>query len=734
MPLMGATILLLDSDPLLGTTADSNGRFRLEGVPVGRRSLQITFLGYEPYIMRDVLVQSGKETVVQIALVESIMELGEVDVTPRTNKAEALHPMAILSARQLSVEEASRYAGGFDDPARLASSFAGVASELTSNGIAIRGNAPTGLLWRFEGVEIASPSHFTDLQTLGGGGISALSSHMLADSDFFTGAFPAEYGNALSGVFDVKLRTGNPDQREYTLQAGAIGLDAAAEGPIGLTNGDAYLFNYRYATLNLIAHLLPEDAAGTRYQDLSFKTSFPTQKAGTFSLWGLGSTDTSGQQEETDAAQRVYDQDRESAESKTRMGAVGLRHQMVLGAKTFWTSMVAASGNGVTWAVDRLNDDEVLRPQSFIRHNNWTYTISTHLDHKFNARYSHTAGITLNRRVYDLDLQEAQGGMPIAPVAVAKGSSMHLQVYTQTQFRLSPTWTMNGGVHGQCFALSGETVIEPRIGVQWTVRPNQTLGVAYGKHSQLARLAVYFAEGGVNKDLRFTKAHHLVFSYDRQLGPQARLKIEPFYQRLYDVPVAAGSSFSLLNLSDDWFIDETLNNEGTGSNLGVDLTLERFLDRGYYAMLTASLFNAKYTGGDGVERDSRYNKRFVVNLLGGKEWALGNRNLFSINGRVHVQGGDRISPVDHAASLQARDVVFDETQAFTMQKPGTVYAHLTLNYRRNRDRHTSTWSLQVLNLLATKTVYGYGYNYLDGTIDRIEEILVIPNLSYKIEW
>ena len=216
VPISFASVFVIGISPTLGTTTDIDGKFRIENVPVGRYDLQVSFLGYEPTIVKELTVSSAKETFINVSLKESAFTLDEIVIKPKTNKERALNSMAIVSARMLSVEEAKRYAGGFDDPARLASSFAGVASGVNSNAIVVRGNAPKSLQWKLEGIEIPNPNHFANLQGLGGGGLTALSSQLLANSDFFTGAFPAEYNNALSGVFDIFMRTGNNDDYEYT--------------------------------------------------------------------------------------------------------------------------------------------------------------------------------------------------------------------------------------------------------------------------------------------------------------------------------------------------------------------------------------------------------------------------------------------------------------------------------------------------------------------------------------
>ena len=167
MPLPFTTIVVLTLDPVMGTTSDDNGYFRLEKVPVGRHNIQVSFMGYESKVIPELLVTSGKEIVLDIGLIEKVEMMDEVVVKAYTQKDKPLNSLSMVSARTFSVEEAQRYAGGFDDPARLASSFAGVATGyLDDNGIIVRGNAPKGLLWRLEGIEIPNPNHFAKFDNL----------------------------------------------------------------------------------------------------------------------------------------------------------------------------------------------------------------------------------------------------------------------------------------------------------------------------------------------------------------------------------------------------------------------------------------------------------------------------------------------------------------------------------------------------------------------------------------
>lgn len=744
IPLVGATVLIMDSNPVTGTTTDANGVFRLAGIPLGRYSLKISYVGYESHIRSEVLVQSGKEVVLQIELKELATNLQQVEVKAFSNKDQATNAMAMISARQLTMEEASRYAGGIDDPSRLASSFAGVAGSLSSNAIVIRGNAPKGLLWRMEGIEIPNPSHFANVTTFGGGGITALSSHMLTNSDFYTGAFPAEYGNALSGVFDMKMRTGNYEKREYTIKAGLTGLDFSTEGPFQPGKKSSYLFNYRYSTLSLISPLLPENARGIRYQDLAFKLNFPMGKSGTLVAWGLLSADATGSEVKADSAEWQYYQDIEKDENRNRMGVAGISHKVVISEKTYLNTSAALTGNFISWKRERLNADLDFYTKEDIDQGIRKFTLSMLLNHKFGPRHTNRSGLIYNRLSYDLLLRQTESAdLPPLTYADEKGGSNLLQAYSQSRWEPSPDWTINLGLHAQFLSLSQQTTLEPRTSVKWKFSPRHSVSLAYGLHSRLEPIGFYLAQqngpSGIvqpNKTLEFTKSHHVVMAYEWAAGEYSRLRIEPFFQYLYDVPVIDRSSFSMVNLETDWFFNDSLINEGTGRNFGIDFTFERFLHSGYYYLITASLFDSKYAGGDGITRDTRFNKNYVVNFLFGREWKTGTTkdNTFGINWKFSLLGGDRMSPVDEQASALVRDVVYDESRAFADREPSVYYLDCTASWQRNRPGHSSTWSVQFVNLLFQKEFYGHRFNLRTNQVEPHREIVVIPNISYRIDF
>ncbi len=741
--LIGASVLI--EGTLMGAATDVDGYFRIPNVPLGRHAIKVSYLGYKLLVIPEVLVSSAKEVVLTIELEEEFIAGNEIVVTSGIEKGTAQNPLSTVSARAFTVEETQRYAGGFDDPARLASSFAGVTyGNAQDNAIIIRGNAPSGLLWRLEGIEIPNPNHFPGGNVLGGGLFTIFSSNLLANSDFFTGAFPAEYGNATSGVFDMRFRNGNSDVREYTFQAGLMGIDFSTEGPINRGSNASYLVNYRYSTLGLLTDLNAIDTdQEIRYQDLSFKVNVPTKKAGTFSLWGVGALDRLFQPAVSDSALWTENFDRMKFSGDFTTAAAGLNHKLVLNASTYINSTVAVTTQKTLYDQDRLDDGLMFQDNEYADAVNSKITLTSTINHKFSSRLMTTSGFIVDQLLYNMDFKAAMDNdaSTYQTYVDESGSSQLFHIYSQAKYALSPSLDVNIGVRYQYFALNSNASVEPRAGLSWQIAPRHEASLGYGRHSKLEDLQCYMAvqpntPGSIliNKDLDFTKTDHYVFSYSYQLTPNTRIKIEPYYQTLFDVPVIADSSFSMVNLKDERYINDKLVNEGTGTNYGVDLTLEKFLSNNYYYMISGSLFESKYKGGDGVERDTRYNRNYVLNVLGGREFKVKTNNILSLNVRFTLMGAERTSPLLLQRSLTEKQVYLDETRAFENSLTASKYLDFTLNYRMNHRKASHVLSLMIKNVLGSENDYGYIYSYEKDSVIRSKEAIVLPNISYRVEF
>ena len=537
--LPGASIILVNSDPLIGTTTDPDGNFKLSQIPVGTHTIRISFKGYKEVTVPNVIVNSGKEVVLTIPIDEDITQLDEIVVRPDVEKNKPLNEMATVSTRTFSVEETRKFAAAVNDPARAAVSFAGVVSaDDGSNSISIRGNSPFGLLWRMEGVDIPNPNHFADVGS-SGGGISILSSQLLANSDFSTGAFPAEYGNALAGVFDVNLRKGNNEKQEYTVQAGFLGMDVAVEGPFAKNYRGSYLINYRYSTLSVLSKLgVNVGDAVTNFQDLSYNIFLPTRKLGNFSLFGFGGLSDQYQYAKEDSTKWEEDYQRYNSNYFSNTGAAGFKHAITINPNTFIQSTIMLSGNDHGFQNDRLDNDYI--PQFNYKENYITkkITISSVLNHKFNAKNSVRSGVYLNRYYYNLreryfDAETDQIEEPLN----SSGNASTLQLFSQWSYRPTQNFTINTGLHLLYLKDNATYSLEPRVSMKYELDDQQSINAGYGLHSQMQPSGVYQAQVQQpdgswirpNENLGFNKSHHFVIGYDRSLTKHLRIKTETYY-------------------------------------------------------------------------------------------------------------------------------------------------------------------------------------------------------------
>jgi hypothetical protein len=745
-PLFGANIIIAESNPLLGAASDPDGIFRIAKVPVGKHTLKVTYLGYKERLIPNVVVNSGKEVVLVIELEEDILISKEVVISGESHKERSINEMATVSTRTFSVEETQKFAAAVNDPARMASSFAGVTSaDDGNNTITIRGNSPAGLQWKMEGIEIPNPNHFA-APGASGGGISILSAQTMSNSDFMTGAFAAEYGNALSGIFDIRLRKGNNEKPEYTLQAGLLGLEAAAEGPIVKGYQGSYLVNYRYSTLSILDKIGVEVGDGTNdFQDLSYNVFLPTKKAGNFTLFGFGGLSTSLFEAERDSSKWEEGYQRYDSEFTSNTGVAGVTHSLILGKNSWLKSAAAFSGNEIGYKEDRLNNEYVGEERNRQTAGNYKLTVTSAFNHKLSSRHNIRTGFIINQVAYDVEYNVYDQDLnAITQTINDKGDTYSMQFFAQSNYYITKKLTFNGGLHYLMLNLNKSYSLEPRLSFKYEIDALQSVSAGYGLHSQIQPLGVYFAKNEfsdkLNKDLGMSKAHHLVLGYDRMLAENLRLKAEAYAQWLFDIPVRRDTlnSFSMVNVSED-YITDPLKNSGTGTNYGLEVTVEQFLKHDFYFLLATSLYDSKYKGSDNVERNTRFNGQYGITFTGGKEVLTGSKwknRVLGFNLKTIYRGGFRGTPVDLEASqaLPGQGAVYVDSEAFSIQYPDYFRADIRISLKRNRKASTQTLALDIQNVTNRKNIYGRFYDSESGQIKTYYQTALIPILSYKIEF
>ena len=744
IPIFGAKVVVVGTSPVKGAITDENGDFTIEEVKVGRVHLKISALGYREINLPSVLLESGKEKFLNLELVEDIQEVADVEVKATKDKSESINKMATVSAKTFTVEETNRYAGSLNDPARMVSGFAGVTGDAQGdNDIVVRGNSPRGILWRLDGIDIPNPNHFGGEGSTGGP-VSALNGSMLANSDFFSGAFAPEYGNALSGVFDVRFRQGNNETREYTLSAGILGIDATLEGPFKEGYRGSYLVNYRYSTISILDKLGLLDFDGIPvYQDASFKMNLPTKKAGRFSLIGLGGISHILQTDQDDETEEVFAR----YDFGSRMGVVALKHLYVVNPKVYIKSYVSASTFGNFVDVDRQSSDSTTLYHSFSdSFNDHKLKGQSIVNYKRNQKNIFQAGVTYTHSIYSFhELWDEHETGELKRIVDASGAAGMLQSFVSWKFRASNDLTFVSGLHYTNFLLNNNSAIEPRFGMKWKPSQRHSFTLGYGLHSRAESISTYLynslqADGtylAPNRNLKLSKSNHFVAGYGFQLSEYLYVKGEAYYQHLYDIPVENDSTgtFSMINTSSG-IPDLEMVNEGKGRNYGVELTVERFFHNNFYFLVTGSLYKSKFTAMDGVERDSRYDANYASNLLVGKEFKFGKKKnkTFGVNTKVSLLGGNRYTPIDLAASQAAGYTIREWDKPYTVKGEDVFFLNLGLTYRVDMKKTSHSIKIDIQNLTNNQATVSEYYNSRTNSIEQDAQLSLVPNLIYIVKF
>ena len=759
--LIGAVVKVVELPGVVGVS-DIDGEFSISIAQSGRYTIETSYIGYESSILKEVLVAGAKEVMLDITLRENSLELAELVVKPRIHKEATLNPVALVGGMMLSMEEASRYAGGYNDPARLVTAFAGVAGQGDSNGISVHGNAPQFMQYRLEGIEIFSPNHFADLYSAGFGMVSALNSNITTNSDFFVSTFNSSYNNALSGVFDVKMRSGNNSKFENGVQVGTVGIEWTSEGPLSKKHNSSFIFNYRYGFSTIARKLKLIETYGSQYdfQDLSFKLNFPTKKAGTFSVFAVGFIDKSWDVElDIKDIHSIYDAS--DQKGSIQNAVLGATHKIHFDSKWTWRTTVAYNMQhnkadmeywGLTFDADYkpIGFEGKDYPFSYLKQYEDRVVFNTELSKQVTPRWLVQVGGEYSHRFFDLNFRAAENvyePVPDKPYYATKDNTGLASIFWSNLWKPTDNLSINLGLSVSYFLLSNDFSVEPRASIKWEPGERHSISFGYGLHSMIEKLDAYFFRNDdgtlANKDLSFSKAHHLLTTYMYKFTDNLNLRFNAYYQYGFDTPVGInGSTFCTVNRLFN-YIEEPLVNKGNTRNYGADITLEQYMSKGLYGQVNGSLFKSEYRGLDKKWRNQLYDRGYMVKALFGKEWMLGKKkqNVFNVSVKYTLQGGLRHTPIDVdamkanvAAGIIDDQPIYKEDQAMSLQFSPTSLLDLTVSYKINRKNVSHTIAFEGVNILQNESPYAVRYDFGTGQLRYDKSGISLPNIFYRIDF
>jgi hypothetical protein len=741
--------LLSENVKYMETTSDAKGNFVFTNVEIGFYDIQFNHPNYTSFIQPAITVTVSKETVLNSVMENSAKTLDEVQVTFTKERGIPNNEMANSSVFSIEPSDARRIAGGLDDPIRVAGTLPGVtaSSSFSANFVSIRGNSPRSLKYQMEGVELPNPTHFARIG--GSGGTFTIFSMQLMDkSDFYTGAFSSQFGDALGGVFDVKFKKGNSEQHEMTFQIGSLGVDLGSEGPLSKKNNSSYVFNYRYATVGLGRIGNPSSPT---YQDFSFNVDVPLAKSrAKLQFFGIAGTSDRTRAALKDSADWKESLDRTTLYLASTTVTVGGVYKKFVGKKSVFKATVIGSYSKQSDNKDYIQNNFSIINQKINEYTSIPITAALSFKHKFGIRHSNITGLSYNTTAHDWRAEKYSFNQNRQLVLMdGTGRSNLFQAYTQSKFSLTDKFELLAGIHFLQYDVTNQYTLEPRVSLNYQLNSKHSLSLSSGMHSQVENYATYLYEQTntmeetvfPNKNLGLAKAIHYIIGYKGKVFTNHRLRIEAYYQQLYNVPVDS-FAFSTINLEELSDL-RALTNGGTGQNYGIDLGFERYTDNGLYYIFNSSFWRSYYTGVDGIQRSTAFDNKFNLRFIVGKEYKLrasatkkgvDRFRAFSWNESFNILGGQVYTPLDFVNSKLEQETIYDESLAFTQTGETLLFLDFNFSYTINKKERKTVWAIQIKNLLNNGNAL---YREYDTVLDKevvVKSTSFFPNIYYRLEF
>jgi len=762
-PLTGCEINIYPSK--LKYQTDSTGMAEVLALSPGRFHCVVYKEGFKPLVSDYFIHSAQSSSQISLYMYDGSKQLSEVEVraSAMLTSNEAKNSFSYLSSRSFSSEDTERIPMGLNDPSRMALSYPGVhvgRSDL-DNPIIVRGNSPYGVSWRIEGIDVPNPNHFAKHGT-GGGGISILSAQLMGKSDFYSGAMPAEFGNALAATFDIRLREGNYKNKAYKVRASMLGIDVAAEGPF--KNGrSSYLVNYRYSTLGLMNWLtfyLVGNRTVNTFSDISFNLIFNSKnlknKTTVFGVMGK-SMDYAFPQPDPEKRKVGVLDDWEERVRPSEMGVVGVTHTKNINPRSSLKLVVAATVSRILRYSDTLSYEDI----------KFRYNTEKYIDNRISANMAYLtkvnrtlkvkAGVQIqmtdfvfNRTTLprssmnDLNAQ----AIGISIWANGAGKSLIGEAYTMVEKVWLNKIYLNAGFHLMHFFFNNSNSFEPRMALKYSPNTKHVVAASYGLHSQLLPMSTYFVARRIsdrppysydypNKDLAFPRSRHFVISYRAMLPKDFKITTELYSQNISRSLVQKNkeSNFWILNASDGYPGITDMIATGRGFNKGIDLTLEKLFYSTYFLMITGSSYDAKYETFAGDVFSSSFNDRFGTTLTFGREFNLKRKRVIQAGFRGMYNGGFLYTEPDSVKSAEYMTYIPKYSETNKLEAPAYRRLDARISYRYSGKKTSGQVALDIQNATGYANVSRAYYNIITRQIElQRRGTGFTPIVSWKMEF
>ncbi len=646
-PLPGVSINIIGSQQ--GAVTDSAGNYQLADLKPGYYGLQFSIVGYRKKVVYDVQVTNAKAAVVDVTLEDESKKLNEVNVsTPRFEKTLE----SPLSLRTIGSTEIKRNPGGNRDISKVIQSLPGVSSPVGfRNDIIIRGGAPNENRFYIDGVEIPNINHFAT-QGSSGGPVGLINVDFIKEVDFYSGAFPANRGNALSSVFEFKQKDGSADKHNATLTIGSSDYAATLEGPIGKKT--TFISSYRYSYLQGLFKLLGLSFLPS-YQDFQFKVRTKFNPKNELTIIGLGAIDRFKLNLDAEKTElNLYDLANIPINSQDdyTIGATYKNYR----SKGY--SLLVLSRNYLNNKAHKFENNDESQPKIL------DYS-SQETENKFRfENVSSENGYKINFGAGAEIADYKTNTYSLVPF----GSEIYtssLNIFKYNLFgQLSHSYfqdklNLSFGIRADANTYSDKMnnllqTLSPRLSASYSFTDKLSLNFNTGIYYQLPAYTVLGYRDGsgtlVNKNVTYISNKQVVLGLEYNTQKNTRFTIEGFYKYYQQYPLekVLGDTIPLANLGADFGVvgNRPVAGFTDGRSYGVEFFAQQRLNKGFYGMFALTLFTSEFKDKNGIYVQSSWNNRYILSMTGGKVF---KRN-WELGAKFRYTGGSPYTPYDVSSS------------------------------------------------------------------------------------
>jgi hypothetical protein len=718
-PIQDVIVRIIELDLKTGT--DEDGFFRFSGIEPGMYKLEFSSLGYVPVLKSDIIVRTGSPVNVLAEL--EIVQTEEIIV----QSERFIKPVDLsTSYKNLTNEEIRRSPGGFEDIGRVVQTLPGVSFINDGrNDLIVRGGAPAENLFVVDNAFVPNINHFGS-QGATGGPTSIIDLNFINEINFITGGFSARYGDKLSSVLEIKLREGNRNKFSGNINLSATGFGAILEGPIGSKKRGSWLFSARRSYLDFVFNavgfgFIPE------YTSLQFKGVYEISNNNIFTVNFIGNNDKVRFNNDTEENR----QNNEDILSNNQWGYVNSYElRSVFSSKSYFL---------FTLSRNYTNYEYSGRDAEFVEtFKNLSEEGETHLKTEFFWLPEKTTqisagigGVLIN---FTNEIMSAEDtlffGDPeriiIPAVNINSDNNTYkLFSYVQLSQRLFEKFKLNLGLRYDYFDFIEEkNYLSPRVSLSYSLFDNFNINASYGIFYQSPSY-IWLISNQQNTQLTDIRADHYIAGIEYIPVSDLRASVEVYYKDYSNYPASTlRPYFILANNGAEYqkpenFGLEPLLSQGVGYTRGIEFFFQKYLTNDFYGNLNLSLFEAKYTSLDGIERSGDYNNRFLFIASGG--YMLGKG--WEISSKFRWFGGRPYTPINPVTGIQ-------NVEEYNSARYPDYYS---LDLRVDKRWNFKKWSLityiDIQNITGRKNITGYKWNEYENVVEANESIGVFPTIG-----